>query len=76
MIQAGDIAAINLTRRTLKELKSIVRSGPEDESARDAFSRGKLHETIETAEDGLFDILNVAKSYCLIDISPEQLRGE
>ena len=67
----ADVYQLTKTRKLLKEmLKRVAKEG----WTSDAFEHGRLAEAIDTAEDGIFNVLNVAASYCNDDDAANALK--
>lgn len=76
MFTKSQVGTLNDARDVLRALERAATEGPYGEAkAHDAFNFGKLAETLDAAEGAIFNVLNIAQSYCKIDLTDEQIHN-
>lgn len=74
VITDEDVEIINAARTVLNTIASRLRNEfTHLENGQDMFSRGKLHEIAENAQDSLFQVLNTAGSWNDLSLTDEQM---
>lgn len=74
MFSKSEVAVINAARTMLRALEAEARDVALDaDEKHDAMDYGRLAEAIDNAEGALFNVLNVADSYCGARLTYEQL---
>lgn len=78
MLDSTQIEILNLARDILKATEEDARDAsfkvkPEDHV--DGHDLGKLGEACDAAQSAIFNVLNIARSYCHVPITDEQMHN-
>jgi hypothetical protein len=75
LLTDAEVSVLNAARMVLAgiEKRALDFSGTSDQKPHEHLARGRLAEACDRAGGGIFNALNVAQSFCHVDLTHEQL---
>jgi len=77
MLTTEDIETLNAARKVLLQFQRLAefnrRPKVDGWLEPDGFDYGKFHEAADGANTAIFNVLNIARSYCKVEITDDQI---